>query len=357
MARHNQRKVINAISIENTAIGEYLTGDDGDQFRKFPSNVQAPPLPTRTPVPDEMIGSGSPYPQHSQPYYYDPINKPYAGILTDTFGARLLRMFLGGALTETENALPGTSDWAIVQLAPGLPPMVCNQIRSNGGAKFLYGDVFVQTLEITQTGAGQPQVSAQFSNGGHHIAIADTTIDLADVDAMDTYLKFDGKKTKLTFSDGVDSYDFAAEKRLIDVSFTGNQNVLVEQLPGDSPLVASAECAGGFTQNLNIDVQDGMMRVKVYMDDSFAQFASWKANRKLTSVILKFSSCETIGLTTHKAELEIKFPIAEFNLTGDTQGNFDAYSFEIRAIEGDPVSGSLILGRVRKVGDLDEAAP
>lgn len=354
MARVNQRNVDNLISIENTTLGEYFVGDDGDQFRKFLQDAQGPIFSTRTTVPDNEVGDGSPYEKHSKPYYYDPINKPYSGALNNTIGIRILRMWMGGAATPTENAVPGTFDYAVVQLAPGACPMLCNQIRSNGGNSLLFGDVFTQTVEISQQGSGEPRLTSQFSNGGHSIDLADTTIDLADAEDALARLKMDGKRTTFTFSDGVDTYNFVSEKRLIDLSFSGNQNVIVEQLPGDSPLDAAAECQGGFTQNIYIDVQDAMMRAKVYMDGTFAQYLSWIKNRKLTSVTAKWSTCEIIGLTTHHGEIEVKFPIAEFTLTPDTQGNFDAYSMDIKAIEGDPVSGSLVLMRYRIVGDLDE---
>lgn len=352
MARQHQRKVINAISIENTAIAEYL--DDGAVFRKYPGDPQPPTFPTRTNVPDEMVGDGKAYMKQSKPYYYDALNKPYSGALTSTIGVRWFRTWLGGTIGETSNVGFNTIDSVIQQLEPGLEPMTFNELRANGGAQFLFGDVFVQTIEISQTGASEPRISVTKSNGGHHAEIADTNIDVLDIEDQDTYLKYDGKRTKLTFSDGVTSYDFAAEKRLIDVSFTGNQNVNVEQLPGDSPIDASNECEGGYTENLTIDVQDATMRVKVYMDETFAQFASWKANRKLTSVKLIFSTCEKIGTSTHHAEYEIQFPIAEFNLTPDNQNNYDAFSFEIKAIEGDAVTGSLVIGRIRQVGSVDE---
>lgn len=352
MARVNQRKVINAVSIENTAIGEYL--DDGALFRKFKQDATGPVFSTRTTVPDTEVGDGSAYDKHSQPYYYDPVTKQFSGALDNKMGIRILRMFQGGAATPTTNIAPGTKDYAVVQLAPGSAPMVCNQIRSNGGNSLLFGDVFQQSVEIQQQGAGQPRLTAQQSNGGYSVPIADTNIDTADVDDAQPRLKFDGKKTLFGFSDGVDTYNFTAEQRLIDVSFSGQQNVIVEQLPGDLPLDPDNECQGGYTKNIYIDVQSAMMRAKVYMKETFAEYLSWVKNRKLTSVTLRFSTCETIGATTHHGEIEIVFPVAEFTLTPDTQGNFEAYTMEIKAIEGDPVSGSLVLMRFRIVGDLDE---
>lgn len=354
MGRINQRKVINAVSIENTSIGEYL--DDGALFRKFKQEATPPVWATRTTVPDTEVGDGSAYDKHSTPYYYDPVTKQFSGALDNKYGIRVLRQWQGGAATPTTNTVPGTKDYAVVQLAPGSAPMVCNEIRGNGGSSILYGDVFRQTVEITQQGAGQPRLSCQSSNGGYVMPIADTSIDTADIEDADARLKFDGKKTTFTFSDGVDTYDFVSEKRLIDLSFSGNQNVIVEQLPGDSPLDATAECQGGYTQNIYIDVQSAMMKAKVYMKETFAEYLSWVKNRKLTSVTTKWSTCETIGSTTHKCEIEVKFPVAEFTLTPDTQGNFDAYTMDIKAIEGDPVSGSLVLMRFRIVGDLDETA-
>lgn len=356
--RLNQRNTINAISIENTAIGEYLTGDDGDKFVKFPADAQPPTMVSRTSVPNQMIGSGNAYDQHSKPYYYDALNKPYSGALTNTIGARIIRMFLGGPITTVDNGnVVGTKDHTIEQLTPGSEPMVCNQIRAHklGGPEFLFGDVYTQTLEISQQGSSQPRITASFSNGGHHAELPDTDIDKADILALANYLMFDGKKTRLTFSDGTTNYDFAADKRLIDVTFTGNQNVINEQLPGDGPIDPDNECEGGFTDNIHIDVQDAQIRVKCYLDSNFhtSEFAAWKSNKKLTSISLIFKTCEKIGSATHNAEIELKMPIGEFMMESDSQGNFDAVTYVIKGIEGDPVTGSLVKARIRMTGNLD----
>jgi hypothetical protein len=308
---------------------------------------------------DNAVGDGKAYPKQSKPYYFNPINYPYSMALNSTMGQRVLRMWLGGTIGNTARTLPGTTDQLIQMLSPGQPPMVCNLLRKLGGEGNLFGDCYVQTVEIAQQGAGEPRITAQFNNPGHFIKLANTLIDLADVAPMDSYLKYHGAKTKLTFSDGVDSYDFASEGRLIDVTFSGNQNCVVDQLPGDGFYDPAAECNGAIAKNFFIDLQTAQMTVKVYMDNTFAQFNSWLPNRKLTSVSLVFSSCEIIGLTTDHSEIEIKFPVAQFNLQGDQQGNFSAYSFTIEAIEGDSVTGSLAEIRLRRVTSalIDEVAP
>lgn len=363
MPRQNVRDVIQAISIENLAVNEYLTTGaspiPGNQFRQFPSDANPPILPTRTPVEDNAVGDGRAYPKQGKPYYFNPANFPYAMALNSTMAQRILRMWLGGTIGTTTNAPQGTIDETIQMKNPGSAPMVCNLLRKLGGEAFLFGDMYVQTIEIAQQMAGEPRISAAFNNPGHFIKLADTTIDVDDIDGLDPYLKYHGAKTKLTFSDGVDSYDFASEGRLIDVSFSGNQNCVVDQLPGDGFYSAANECHGAVAKNFFIDLQSAEMRAKVYMDDTFAQFNSWLPNRKLTSVTLLFKSCETIGTSTHVSEIEVKFPIGEFNLEGDQQGNFSAYSFSIRAIEGDPSTGSLVIGRLRRntAESIDETAP
>lgn len=358
MSRFNVRDVIQAISIENTAVNEYLTGDQGNQFRMFPGNAIAPVLPTRTPVEDNAVGDGRAYPKQGKPYYFNPVNWPYTMALNSTMGQRVLRMWLGGTIGDTVNTLPGTTDEVIQMKTPGSAPMVANLLRKLGGEYFIYGDAYVQTIEISQSGAGEPQISATFNNPGHYFSVV-APFDIADVDTMDPYLKYHGAKTKLTFSDGVTSFDYASEGRLIDVGFTGNQNCIVEQLPGDNPADSAHECYGFVAKNFFIDVQSAEIRGKVYMDANFTEFASWAANKKLTSVTLLFSSCEIIGSTTHHSEIEIKMPVGEFNLAGDQNGNFSAYNFTIRGIEGDPTTGSLVIGRVRRVTGalIDETAP
>lgn len=360
MPRFNLRDVIQAFSIENTAPGTYLTGDEGDQFRMFPADPQPGIFPGRDMVEDNAVGDGRAYKKQGKPYYFRPLSYPYSMALNSTAGVRIFRNWLGGTIGTTNNLVFLTTDHVIQMKDPGAAPLCMNVLRKLGGEQFLHGDVFVQTIEISQQGAGEPRISAQLQNSGHFEKISDTDIDTADIDTLDAYKKFHGAKTSLTFSDGVDSYDFASEGRLIDVSFTGNQNVIVDQLPGDSPQNPSNECHGFYSDNFFIDVQSGQMKIKVFMDADFQEFDSWLPNRKLTSVILKFSTCEIEGATTHHFEYEIKFPIAQFNLDPDQQSNFSAFSFTIDAIEGDPSTGSLVIGRVRRAtatGSLDETAP
>ena len=359
MPRYNLRDVKQAISIANTATNEYLTSNTGAGFKLFPSDANPAILPTRTPVEDNAVGDGKAYPKQSKPYYFNPNTYPYSMALNSTIAQRILRMWLGGTISNTVNAVPGTTDQTIQMKDPGAVPMVCNIVRSLGGEGFLFGDMFVQTIEISQSGSGEPRISAQWMNNGHFKKLADTTIVVANLVAMPSYYKYHGVKTTLIFSDGVSTYNFASDSRLIDVSFSGNQNVIVDQLPGDSFYDASNECYGAYAKNFFIDIQNAEIRVKVYMDASFAEFASWLPNRRLTSVTLLFKTCETIGSTTHVSEYEIKFPVGEFNLQGDAQGAFSAYTFSIRAIEGDPTTDSLVIGRVRRVTGalIDETYP
>lgn len=360
MARFNLRSVIQAISIENVAAGTYLTADTGTKFRVFPSDANPPILPGRTPVEDNAVGDGRAYPKQSKPYYYNGLNYPYAMALNSTMGVRLLRMWAGGAVTTTVNSAPATTDHLVEMLPAGSVPKCANVVRKLGGEAYLHGDMFVQTVEITQEGAGEPQIRAAFGNSGYSNELANTTIVTSNIATMATYLKFHGTKTKLTFTDGSTSYDYAADHRLCGVSFSGNQNVVVDQLPGDPFLNTAAECQGAYAGNFQIDVQTGQIKCKVYMDANFTEYAAWKANKKLTSVKLTFSSCEIVGATTHHFEIEIQIPVAEFNLDPDQQGNFSAYSFTIKAIEGDPTTGSLVKVRIRRAtadGALDEVAP
>ncbi len=355
MARQHSRNVLQAISIENVARGVYL--DDGAEFRKFPSDPRPGTFPTRDVIPDNMVGRGQAYAQQSSVGRVQPVNLPYAGALNSTIAVRLFRMFLGGTITETARTTPGTIDSAIAMKAAGAEPMFANVIEKNGGREFLWGDVFVQTFNISQSGDGEPRVDATLQNSGYHKKLSDTSIDTADVEDLADYLKARGFKTRLTFSDGTTTFNPANTSDLIDVSFAGSQNVVVDGLPGDLPINASNECLGSYSKNVAIDVQSAVITYKAYQDATFAIYDSWAVNKKLTNVTLIFYSCQTIGLTTDVFEWEIKLPVAEFNLTPDSQGNFDAYSATITAIEGDSVTGSLVLGRIRQVDSIDETLP
>lgn len=356
MARYNIRDIIQAISLYGAGIAPGdVVGPNGDEtdFTRFLSEANPPVLATRNNVEDNSVGDGRVYKKQSKPYWYQPINWPFAAPLNTNMGVRVFLDWLGGTISSVVNTVPGTTDWTIQQKNAGAAPNVFLLIRDLGGESFLHADNFVQTIEIAQQGATEPRISGNFQNSGFisetNVApVSGITIGSIQMPrSTPTYKRFHGAKTSLTFTDGVTSYDFATDGRLIDVSFSGNQNVVVDQLPGD-PFVSTTECEGAFSRSFFIDVQSASMKAKVFMDATFAEFASWKANKKLTSVKLIFSTCEIIGATTHHFEYEIQFPIAQFNLEPDQQGNFSAFSFNIEAIEGDPTTGSLVIGRIRE---------
>lgn len=349
--RQNLRNVVQAMSIAPTDLLEIV--DDGAELRKFPSNTTPPITPTRQKTEDNMVGDGRPYPKKGKAYRFDPRSIPVQGALTDTISVRLIRDALGGTIDDTDNTTPNlTTDSLISMKDAGDVPLLRNILRVLGGESLLHSDCFVQTLEIDQQGDAEPSVNAQISNSGNFTKLSATAIDTADIEPLSTYKKMHGVKTKLTFSDGATSYDFATEGRLQSVNFQYNQNVIVEGMMGDPFVNPSAECQGAFSQNVYIDVQSAMIRATVYMDENFDEFDSWVADRTLTSVSLLFRTCEII-VGAHFFEIEIKIPIAEFNLTGTTQGNFSAYSFDIKAIEGDPTTGDLVQARIRHLTSVD----
>lgn len=354
--RFNVRDVIQAISLYEVGIAQGdVVGptEDETDFVRFLSDANPPVLPSRSLAEDNSVGDGRAYKKQSKPLWYGSINYPFAAPLNTNMGLRYLLEFLGGTRSSTVNTVPGTTDWTIQQKRPGAVPSLFLLLRKLGGEAFLHADSYVQTIEIAQQGATEPRISGQMGNSGYIIPLGTAPasgITVADVPlprSSPSYKRMHPAKTKLTFTDGVTSYDFAADSRLVDVSFSGNQGVIIDQLPGDG-FVSTNECLGAFSKSCYIDIQSGSMKAKVFMDDTFAEFVAWQANRKLTSVKLVFATCETIGSTTHHFEMEIQFPVAQFNLEPDQQASFSAFSFNIEAIEGDPSTGSLIIGRVRE---------
>lgn len=356
MALHNQRSAVRAISIANQSTFAIL--NDGALFRQYLANPAPLQFATRDRIADPRVGTGNPYDKKGAPNYYQPIGVPYGAPLNMGHAVRLLRMITGGAVTPTALVAPNTTvyDHVIAMKAAGAVPLMANVIGINGGNEFLTAGQYVQTFEITQTNGEEPQVSAQMQNNGHNVRVSDTLIDPADIE---DYLpsedqKFRGALTKVTFSDGVDSYDLAAEARQLSIAITLNQNVIVKPLAGDDPNDATAPCDGSIASLVFIDVQSANATVKVYMDDAFDEFEAWKLNRTLTSVKFIFKGCETIG-TSASPELEIQFPKAEFELTPDSEDNFEAFTMQIKAIEGDTTTGALWIPRVRLAeADIDD---
>lgn len=348
MARFNQRSVIQAVTKLNTTQGAY--SDDGAEYEKYLSDPTPSILPSRAMVEDNAVGDGHAYPKQGKPYYFSPITIPYGVALNTTMAHRIFRDWLGGAITNAA-AVTGTITQSIAQKVPGAIPLLRNYINSLGGAQYLFGDAWVQSMSIQQSGSAEPKISAQIMNNGHFAKIGDTAIDLGDIDEPAAYLKYHGAKSRITFSDGATTYNFATDHTLIDMSFEGNQNVIVDQLPGDSFQDDTKQCQGAISNSFYIDVQSASVTCKVYMDASFAIFAKWLSNTLLTSIVLSYQTCELIGTTgTALYSLyEITIPQGEFNLAGDANQNFSAYTFNIKAVIGDASSGNLVTGRIRRL--------
>ena len=357
MARVNQKGIIQAVSTASTALGTYL--DNGALFTRFNSNVQTRAHPSRDLIPDNSVGDGNPNPKKGKVNYFQPINLPHARPMDWTKSIRDIRDALGGAITTVTNTTPGTVDSTIVQLLPGLNPRARNQIESNGGLSLLYGDCYVQSFNVSQQGSAQPQFTSQVSNGGHFKEIADTAIVVTDAVAEGSTLKdkfFDGKRTTLTFVIGATTYNLVNdEKRLFDVNLSYNQNVVVDPSIGDSALDTTVDCDGGYTTNCYIgDRPEDMVKatIKFYAKTTYPEFDDWRGNKDITSFILTFQSCETIGLTTHKTQIEFKIPISSWQITSDVNGSFESYTAEFMAWGGDPTTKALLIPTVRQVAAL-----
>jgi hypothetical protein len=355
MSLHHQRSALRAISILNQS--SFAVLDDGALFRQFLANPAPLQFATRDRIADPRVGTGNPYDKKGAPNYYQPVGVSYAAPLNLGHAVRMIRMITGGAVTPTALVAPNAAvyDHVIAMKAAGAVPLLANVLGVNGGNEFLTAGQYSQTVEITQTNGEEPQISAQMQNNGHNIRVSDTSIDTADIEDYDPLedSKFRGNLTKVTFSDGVDSYDLAAEGRQLSIAITLNQNVIVKPLAGDDPNDAAAACEGAIASLVFIDVQSANATIKVFMDDAFDEFEAWKANRTLTSVKFIFTGCEVVGVSSAN-QIEIQFPKAEFELTPDSEDNFEAFTIQIKAIEGDTTTGALWIPRIRLEDDSIE---
>lgn len=345
MARYNVKNVIQGMTIAPTDLLE--VSDDGAEFRAFPSNMSAPLQPTRQKTQDNMVGGGSPYQKKGKAFRFDPRDIVIQGALTDTISVRLIRDALGGTVSDTINTTPTlTTDSLIHMKDAGAVPILRNILRDKDGLPLLHADCFVESFTIDQQGDVEPTIDARIRNSGHFKKLSATAIDTADVETISPYKKMNAIKTKLTFSDGTTSYDFANEGRLLGVNFQYAQNVIVEGMIGDPFLDASNECQGAYSKNVYIDVQTAVVTASVYMDGGYDEFDAWLADKTITSLSLLFRTCEKI-VSTHLFEIELKIPIGEFNLASGVQGNFSKFDFTFTATDGDPTTGDLVQARIR----------
>ncbi len=313
------------------------------------------PFDTPVPQPDLMgdageVGDGVGYEQNIWMYRWQPLALTLNGKLNDVLFPKLFARVLGGtvvdavvtASTSWDHTIPMATELELVQ--PKLSTLI-----TEGAPQFIWPDVFVRSLTISQEGDEHPRFSAELGNSGMHKALADSSIMIGSVAALSSdYFapRFHGAYTSFVYNDGA-SQDLTTARGLCSITARLTQPTNVQFLAGDSFLTANDPTTGSYSATLQRTTQEAdIIQFKVYADTPLAQWAKLKAGTVLTNVILKFRG-KKIGASSDNYEVEVKLTRGQFVVHAPTShGEYEAFDVTIRALP-DTTTKRLAIGRIR----------
>jgi hypothetical protein len=320
-------------------------------FFRFKTQPFDTPVPAPEMITDEgEIGDGVGYVQNMRSYKWPSIDLPLSGKMNDVLFPKLFARVLGGtvvnavvtAVTSWDHTIPMATELELVQ--PKLSTLI-----TEGTAKFIWPDVFVRSLQISQEGDAEPTWSASLGHSGMHKAVADSSIVLASVTALDTNYfgaNYHGAATRVTYNDG-GAVDLTATRGLCGASVNLTQPVSVIGLPGDSFITSGDVNSGSHSATLMRETQEAdIITLKVYADSPLAQWAKLKVSTVLTDVVVKFVG-KKIGASVDSYETEVKLTRAVFmSVTPSKHGEYEAFDCVIKALP-DSTTKRLAIGRIR----------
>lgn len=313
------------------------------------------PFDTPVPEPDQMadageVGDGVGYAQNIWNYRWKPLALSLSGMINDVLFPKLFARVLGGTVVDTvvtastswDHTIPMATELELVQ------PKISTLI-TEGAPQFIWGDVFVRGLTITQDGDGMPHWSAELGNTGHWKKLSDSSIVVSSVPALNSdYFgaRYHGAATTLVYNNG-GSIDLTANRGLCSVTAKLTQPANVANLPGDAFYVAGDSTSGSYSATIQRTTQEAdIIQFRVYADTTLAQWADEKAGTVLTNVILKFQG-KVIGASTDKYETEIKLTRGQVTVTKPTsKDEYEAFDVTITALP-DTTTKRLCVGRHR----------
>lgn len=340
-----------AIAIQSSiSAGPSLTETN---YHEFLSNPLPPQLPGNETVTDEnMVGDGiSRTLRNIYNYYWTEKTLQIGGTLNDHIAAILMKGFLGGTHTITPGAPVTVLDYLTLQKVSNVTPNYFSVYRKLGGEQFILADLFPNSFNISQDGEGMPNFSFDLLGTGKFLddtaLVAGGFTTEADFVDAPNYEYFHGAATVFTATDGVTTYDFTNQGKLISLSVEGGNGGRTARRPGDVFQTPADRNSGAFSRNAAMGKASGLVRVKIDLGSALTEFKAMVQRKTLTSGSIKFVGMNKVLATANDYEFQINFPRSRFRMIdGDTDQDYGALSIEIQP-ERDLVTGGYFTARIR----------
>lgn len=335
MAKRNVKSLKLYISTVLKAIN--TLEEDEDNYKRFQVDQMDVPLPQSEQMSDAgTVGNGSGYEHYSWHYRWLPAQLPIRGKLEDTVFPILLARVLGGTVVDTavtdtdsyDHDIPMANELELIE------PKLFSVITEGQGA-FIWGDMYVTELTISQNRDEHPTFEGSLANTGLFKKVADSSIVTSGVAAppADYFgARYHGAATTFTYNNGT-SQNLTASRGLISVSVKVGQPCDVVALPGDSFLTAGDSSTGSYAGTIVRQSQPSdMITLRYYADSALAMWTDMKASTLLTNVSITFRG-KKIGDTTDNYETEFLMEKARVvSVTGSTEGEHEAFDVVIKAM-------------------------
>ena len=295
-----------------------------------------------------QVGDGSEFPRFVRLYRWG-LSFNLSMLLNTELALVLIKRAFGGTVTNAvvtaglvwDHTVPfqnARTQGRVPQATTFVIPMV-------GGQDFVCGDMFVQSVQITQQGDARPTATFALAGTGYHKRIRDYVTPLAlpdpDTDTPEHHY-FHGGMLGFTLNDG-SVEDFAGQGWLDSYQFDMQNTLQFRRAPGDGFLVAGDVRSGSYSRSVIHGKRTAGVQFQKLLDDDLPEYEWLRNNTLITG--LSITNVGDIIETTHKWELEIIVPASQLQSTSpSTNNNFLTVNNNLMALKD---SVTLGLAKVR----------
>jgi hypothetical protein len=308
-------------------------------------NSFMPPIPRPDKLKSPEIGSGNEWGRKGRVGYWPPMDIPIGGWLNTEFAAVLAARCFGGTVTD-ELVATGVYDHtvALQTKAQGNVPKLTSILPLLGGYDFLHASCAVVEFSIEFGGNEPPRWSATLRNTGYSWKRAQDLSPAVVPPSVSDYHYVHPAGVKATYNDG-SLRDLAADARLISGRCgLNNGDILVKGLPGDPFRTTGDRSSGAYARFITRGKRAFTPTLKVYMDETLAEWADARDNTDVTALTYLFSGDPVASTYNH--EFEVKYPLSTMMVDGDTEDRNAAITLSYDTDRSD-ASGGIAVLRVR----------
>lgn len=275
-------------------------------------------------------GSSSMYPSYSENEVVNPINLEINYTVNCDSFLKQLRRYMGKTMVSGDVVVEEASiAWRkkMYELDPDTSRQLPSSsiVYRNNGADFIHGGCVGATLNLSQQGSQDPQYTMAFSNGGKWLRARDTTLAFGTLPAVAAENRLKGAETRAQYTDPSGTLNLVTSgRRLKSISFSGNNNLDVEDERAGLPRVGEVVCPnkGWYKDYLLFGDRQISAEMRVMLDDNMREWNAVISNLDITNWKWNMKGyCIPTSITNTQYGLDVIIPYSGFRAP---RGNEDS---------------------------------